>query len=131
MSLIPVTGTTAVVKIGGSTIPGINWTLSIDPKITKNASNFRDGRVSVATLTDAQLKLTLVWDDNAPPTLTAGFDLRPGTSVTVDCYTDGSNYFVFPGVVGPADVTNPGLEDVLGYSLTVELSGSITYPSNG
>lgn len=131
MAFTPTAGTVAVAKDSNGTYPGINWKLNIDGKVTTNPSNFRDGRVAIGTLTDAQLTLRLIWDSADPPTKVAKYNLREKASVTVNCYVDAANYFIFPGVVSTIGPENPGIEDVVGMDVTIQLSGTITYPANG
>lgn len=129
---IPVAGPTAVLTDStGNVQPGVNWKINIDPKITKGPSNFRDGRISIGTLTDGQLTFRLVWDANNPATKASGLNLRPGAQVSLRCYVDAVNYFIFPGCVGPLGPENEGLEGIVGMDVTVELSGTITFPANG
>lgn len=133
MAYTPIAGNVAVLKDSNGTYPGINWKLNIDAKATKNASNFRDGRVTVGTLHDAQLTFRLVYDSADPPTKTSKYNLRPGASVVVDAYVDATNFYAFPGLVSIIGPENPGLEDVVGMDVTVELSEqstSLTYPAN-
>lgn len=132
MSFTPTAGNAAIAKIGSNTIPGINWKLNIDPKLTSNASNFRDGRVKIATLLDASVTIRLVWDSADPPTLSSGLNIRPGESATILCYVDGTNFWSVPSVIGPIGPENAGLEDVVMMDVTFEFSGSaVTYPANG
>lgn len=132
MSFLPVQGNVAFAKSGSVIVPGINWKLNLDPKITSNPSNFRDGRVKIGTLLDASVTIRLVWDSAAPPTLVAGANIRPAAPGTVLCYVDATNFFSVPGIWGVIGPENAGIEDCVMCDCTFEFSGAnITYPLNG
>jgi hypothetical protein len=128
VSFTPTAGPVAIIKIGTATIPGINWTLGIDPKI-KDVSNFRDGRITAATLQDADLSFTVVWDQDAEPTATSGPNLRDGAVITAQLYTSSSAYFSVTAQVSHVEPALSGMEDVLMYSVQAKLNGSVTYPT--
>lgn len=132
--ITPTSGPVAIARTAFGTIPGVNWKITYDPKITTAASNFRDGRRKNVTLFDGQLTFKVVWDASSPPTLAAGFNFRPGVALSVSCFTDATNFFLFPGIFGPLTPENPGLEEILGMEVTVEYDqtvGTFTYPLNG
>src|SRR5690349_19256323 len=124
MSFTPTSGSVAYAKSGTTIIPGISWKLNLDPKITSNPSNFRDGRVKIATLLDASVTIRLVWDAFAPPTVTGTANIRPGATGTVLCYVDATNYWSVPGIWGVIGPENPGIEDVVMMDATFEFSGT-------
>lgn len=143
MAFIPVGGLTAICKVGGTPaiVPGINWTFNFDPKLA-SASNFRDGRVMIATLPDGTVSLTLIYDKTSPPTTVAGFGLRPGAGGVALLYVDDTNYWTVPFVVGVVTPKNDGLEDVVKYDVNLQYSSNavtytasapagVTFPANG
>lgn len=108
--------------------PGINWKFSPDPKIT-DKSNFRDGRIKNRTLDDAQITLTLVYDQADSPLKAAGGNVLIGSSGTARLFVDATNFISCPILVGPVGVENPGMEDDLMLDVTLELNGAITWPA--
>lgn len=140
MAFTPTVGQVAVVKLttgsGGGTDwvgAGVNWKLNIDPK-TVDKSNFRDGRIRNKTLQDADLSLTLVYDQgDSPFKLTTG-NLLDGLISTAKCFVDATHYFVVPGIVSSVGVENPGMEDDLMLDIGIQLSNNgtistVTYPT--
>lgn len=126
--MTPSSGSTAVAKIGSTTIPGTDWKIDIDPH-AKDISNFTSGRLRVATLTDAKVNIKLIWDTTAQPTDTGGLNLRDGASVTLKLFTSSTQFFLVPGIVTKVSPHVSGLEDVLMYDVEVDLSGAtVTYP---
>ena len=131
MSFTPISGPTALLKIGASpaTVPGMNWKLSIDGKLV-DVSNFLFGRQPAFTLEDVDFEFVLVWDDSAPPTDTDLLNMRPGTVISGQCYTNGTKYFALSAMVSTVAPGVDSLEDVLKLPVTAKISGSLTWPTN-
>ncbi len=129
MAFTPVAGPVAILKIGTTTVPGINWKLNIDGKLA-NVSNFRDGRWNAETLDDVDLSFSVVWDAAAPPSDTNLLDLRPGITVAAKCFTDSTHFFLLNAIVGTVEPGIDSMESVIMYPVTAKIQGSITWPVN-
>ncbi len=133
MSYTPTSGRYAKASTPYGVLPGVNWKLSGDGK-PADASNWRDGRRRENTLEDGTLTLDLVWDAGDSPSKVAGYNLRLGTKVDVNCYVDGSaaaaptKYFVFPGIITNINPESAVEGQVVRYPITLMLNGAITYP---
>jgi hypothetical protein len=137
MSFTPTVGQVAIVKItlgaGGATDwvgPGITAKADLDGKVV-DKSNFRDGRIKNATLPDATVTLTLVYDQADSPfkTGTGGAQITLGATGTLKYCVDATHYFGLPVIVQTIGLENPGMEDDLMCDVEFGLNGSITYPA--
>ncbi|MFO0887541.1 MAG: hypothetical protein U0790_00180 [Isosphaeraceae bacterium] len=112
--------------------PGVNWTMNIDPKL-EDASNFRDGRQRDDNLADADVSMTLIFDQDKPPDKagSGALGLRAGAAVTLKLYVDNAQtlFYLLPCKVGPVSPKNEGVEKLLKYDVKFFLHGAITYPA--
>lgn len=136
MAFTPVAGSTAKIKVSmtegtaNTTLPGVNWKLNYDPKL-KDVSNFRDGRFRAATLEDATIDVTLVFDAADPYTKAAVTGLRGGVAGSAELFHDGTKKWVVPIKVGTIGETNEGVEGVVMVDVQLlQHNGAVIYPSD-
>lgn len=117
-----------------TTVAAINWTLTIDPKVTAGVSNFRDGRLRAKTLQDATWSATVVHDTGAAEYLAANGGLIDGQVITAYFYVGNSssnaNYaFTVPSMITMITPKNEGVENVVMYEVQGGMhNGTVTYP---
>jgi hypothetical protein len=109
--------------------PGVNWTLGIDPKLA-DTSNFRDGRKTDETLTDADISFTLVYDEDKPPDKSSGMNLIAGQAVTLKLFVNNEQtvFYQIPVRLGPISLKNEGVEKIMMYDVKAKQNGPIVYP---
>lgn len=134
MAYTPVKGKFAKITDNASptphTFPGVNWTLSIDPKL-EDSSNFRDGRRATDTLTAAEVSLTLIYDEDMPPDDGAVLNLIAGQNVTVKLYVNNAQtrFWTLVGRIGKVDLKNEGVEKLVKYDVKIQQDGALTPPA--
>jgi hypothetical protein len=135
MSFTPTPGQVAVAKLsatGGTAdtiLPGINWKIEADGKVY-DVSNFRDLRSRVATLTDSTVTVTLIWDAGEQPTKAATTGIRLGVKGAIKCYVDATHFFLIEIIVSNMGPENQGVENVVQMDVTLQQSGTFTYPTD-
>jgi hypothetical protein len=133
--IAPIAGPVAVLKFSyliADTLtavvqPAMNWKLNIDGKLV-DVSNFLSGRTPALTLTDVDFECTLVYDDNNPPTDTDLANIRPGTLLVVQCYTNATKFYSLSAMVSTIAPGIESLEDVHKIPVTAKISGALTWP---
>lgn len=135
MPFTPVAGAFAACEIEGTTdiaMPGFNWTMNLAGN-HKETDNWRDGVQTHTTLSVASGRLQIHWDQDAPPALSANGNLRPGTALTLNLYTDASKTanksFVVQARVTDCELANNSTKDHLVYNVDWRQHGTLTYPS--
>jgi hypothetical protein len=128
MSAIPTKGKFCKIEIGSTVIPGVNWSLAIDPKLV-DWSNFRDGRRKTATLRDATLTFSVPNDEAGSVDVT----IKDGDQVTIKLYVNNaaSKFFEGPFTIGPVTPKVDSQEEILRWDYTAELNGELVYPVHG
>jgi hypothetical protein len=134
MPLTPQSGPLALLQVSPSagtpaTVPGINWTLNIDAML-KKIPNFQTGRDAAATLEDADLSFTLVYDATgatSAPHGTAGIDA--GNLIKAKLLTDATRSYSGTFRVATVGPNVSSLEDILMFPVTAMLIGVLTRPA--
>jgi hypothetical protein len=122
----PTSGAIAVFKIGTSTIPGMDWKLSVDSKI-KDVANFKDGRRQKGTLPDADFTSKILWDADSPPHDPAGPNLVEGAEITALLYVTLTKFYSVPIVISKIDISSE-IEGVVMYDISGKQNGPIVRP---
>ena len=134
MAFTPVSGRYAYITDNATptpnVYPGVNWTLNIDPKLD-DVSNFRDGRQRSPNLGDADVSLTVIYDQDKPPDKTTGLNLIAGQEVTVKLYVNNSQslFYQIQCRVGAVATKNEGVEKTVKQDIKLHQSGTLTYPA--
>lgn len=125
MPYTPLKGRYATIKYATVVRPAINWTVSIDGNVV-DMSNFRDGRKADATLNDADVSWTEIWDTDAPPTAT----IKPGEKADVAlAMAEGVSPLTITAPVTIATVApqNEGVNGRVLFAVTAKLNGDIDW----
>jgi hypothetical protein len=106
----------------------MNWTLNLDGKVV-DYSNFKDGRVRVATLDDATVSFQVPYNEEDKPEDNP-YNLKVGNAFALRLYVNSSQtvYYNVPVVIETVGVSVAGPEDIAKLDVTAGLHGSVTYP---
>lgn len=124
-----IAGKDGSVKIGANTVAETtSWSMSISSDMLDSTSLGDDWREFIAGLNGATASIEVKWDipnDTNGQTALQNAMLN-GTTVTLNLYTNATNYYSGTAYVSSLNVEDP-VEDIVTATFEAQFSGAVTY----
>ena len=116
-------------KIGANTIAEVtSWSMDISADMLDSTSLGDDWRESIPGLNGATASLEVKWDipNDANGQTALQNAILNGTTVTLNLYTNASNYYSGTAYISSLNVEDP-VEDLVTATFEAQFTGAVTY----
>ena len=116
-------------KIGANTIAEVtSWSMDVSADMLDSTSLGDDWREFIAGLNGATASVEVKWDipNDANGQTAMQTALLNGTTVTLNLYTNASNYYSGTAYISSMSVSDP-VDDLVTATLECQFSGAVTY----